>query len=110
MSYQQPLAQREEIGMSNNSETVRTFARIIREDYMNQPIAIWCARYTYRGIVKEVGEDFVTLSNPWAVEATGEAAGAVPTREDPIPSDLTISLGSVEQFCQPGWVAHQLEI
>lgn len=91
-------------------DRIRQYADLLREDYMDQPIAIWCARYTYRGIVKEVGEDFVTLSNPRAVEATGEASGAIPTREDIIPSDLSISIGSIEQFCQPGWVAHNLDL
>ena len=46
---------------------------------------------------------------PRAVEATGPAANREPNREDPIPSDLFISLGAVEQFCQPGWIWHGVD-
>jgi hypothetical protein len=71
--------------------------------YVGQPLAVLCARYWYRGMVDEVGKDFITLSHVRAVEVTGPAASQTTQTEDQVPSDLTISLGAVEQFCQPFW-------
>lgn len=85
-----------------------TLADVIAEEYMDQPLAILCARYWYRGIVKAAGKDYITLSHVRAVEVTGPAASAVPQTEDPVPSDLTISTGAIEQFCQPLWVWHEM--
>jgi len=82
-------------------EKRRTMAGVISEQYVDQPIAILCARYWYRGIVREAGLDYVTLSNVRAVEVTGPAANDRPNTEDPVPSDMTISIGAIEQFCQP---------
>jgi len=75
-------------------------------EFLNEPVAVLCCRYWYRGIVTEVGSDHVTLSNPRAVEITGSASQSAPQQEDPIPSDLTFALGAVEQFCQPTWCYH----
>ena len=80
-----------------------TIADYIREEYLNQPLAILCARYWYRGIVSQVGSDFIVLSYPRAVEVTGPSRGSKPQTEDPIPSDLMITIGSIEQICQPFW-------
>lgn len=73
------------------------------ERMIGEPVAIFCARYIYRGILKEVGDDAVLLTNPCAVEVTGRASRETPEAEDPIPSDLIISLGAVEIACQPTW-------
>jgi len=78
------------------------------EKYLKLPLAILCARYWYRGIVCDVGEDYVTLANVRAVEVTGPAASATPQTEDPVPSEMTISLAAVEQICQPLWVWHEM--
>ena len=87
----------------------KSIADVIAEHYLGQPLAILCARYWYRGIVSEVGRDYVTLSEVRAVEVTGPAANATPQTEDPVPSDMTISTGAIEQFCQPLWVWHGLD-
>ena len=68
-----------------------------------QRIAIWCMRYTYRGIVKSVTEDCVTLEDAYAVEVSGRATNSKVETEDKIPSDLCINLGAVEIICQPTW-------
>jgi hypothetical protein len=88
-------------------KTNRTMADEIAE-YLDEPLAILCARYWYRGRVAEVGKDFVTLSEVRAVEVTGPAASDRPQTEDPVPSDLTVSVGAIEQFCQPLWVWHEM--
>lgn len=77
-------------------------------EYVGQPIAILCARYWYRGILKEVGEDHALLTNPRAVEVTGSASQDHPEREDVIPSDLMVRLDFVEIVCQPSWVYHEM--
>lgn len=70
---------------------------------LGEPVAIFCARYIYRGILAEVGTDSVRLTTPFAVEVSGRATRESPETEDSIPSDLIISLGSVEIVCQPTW-------
>lgn len=94
--------------MANEAE--KTLADVIRENYSEQPLAILCARYWYRGIVVEAGKDYITLSHVRAVEVTGPAASAQPQTEDPVPSDMTISTGAIEQFCQPLWVWHEMPV
>lgn len=81
-----------------------SMADLIRAEYLGLPLAILCARYWYRGIVSRVGKDWVTLSYVRAVEVTGPANAEVPTTEDIVPSDMTISSGAIEQICQPHWV------
>lgn len=88
--------------------TDKSLADVLAEDYLGQPLAVLCARYWYRGIVQEAGKDYITLSHVRAVEVTGPAAADTPQTEDPVPSDMTISIGAIEQFCQPLWVWHEL--
>lgn len=71
--------------------------------YEGQPISILCARYWYRGICAEVGNDYVVLANPRAVEVTGSSQSERPEREDAIPSDLIIRLDFIEQISWPTW-------
>jgi hypothetical protein len=75
----------------------------VLKTYKGEPVAILCCRYWYRGIVADVGDNVVTLTNPRAVEITGVSTGARPSREDPIPSDIHVALASVELVCQPTW-------
>jgi len=96
--------------MGKNAGGERTLAEVIADKYIGQPLAILCARYWYRGIVVEAGKDFVSLSHVRAVEVTGPAASASPQTEDPVPSDMTISTGAIEQFCQPLWVWHEMPV
>lgn len=92
-----------------NTDQDLTIADVIREEFLNQPLAILCARYWYRGIVSRVGKDFIVLSHVRAVEVTGPAAGRQPNTEDPVPSDMIISTGAIEQACQPLWCWFGLE-
>ena len=70
---------------------------------LNQPVAILCARYWYRGILVQVGKDFAILDNAKAVETTGASSSVRPDQEDPIPSLWCVSLDAVEAFGQPLW-------
>jgi hypothetical protein len=79
------------------------------KSYLGQPIAILCARYWYRGILREVGEDHVLITNPRAVEVTGSAQADRPEREDIIPSDLMVRIDFMEIVCQPTWVYHEMD-
>jgi len=69
-----------------------------------QPVEILCARYSYSGIVAEVTEDYVVLTNATLVESAGPATGKAPSQEDTIPSDIMIAYGAIEHVCQPTWV------
>lgn len=80
-------------------ETKKTYI----ERFLNEPVAVLCVRYKYRGIVSEVGEDFVVLSNAFAVISGDSATSETIQREDTVPSDLMISLDAIESICQPVW-------
>lgn len=71
---------------------------------VGQPVAIMCARYNYRGIVAEVGDDHVVLSNASMVEISGRNSNDKPDTEDPFFGSVAISLFAVEQVSQPNWV------
>ncbi|MEM7820532.1 MAG: hypothetical protein QW761_02965 [Candidatus Aenigmatarchaeota archaeon] len=71
--------------------------------FQDEPIAILCVRYWYRGIVKEVGDSYVILGEPFAVEETGPTTDETPRFETAIPSDLMISFAAIEIACQPTW-------
>jgi hypothetical protein len=78
--------------------------------YKGKPIAALCARYWYRGILSEIDDNWAVLSFARAVEVTGSATQPIPSAEDPIPSDVMVSLGAVEIVCQPLWVWHDMPI
>jgi hypothetical protein len=81
----------------------RTLLEAIAEIYHGKPAAILCARYWYRGVVAEVGKNYIHLTNVRAVEVTGAANTEHPQTEDPVPSDMLISSDAIEQVCQPTW-------
>lgn len=76
---------------------------IFCKKYQDEPIAILCCRYWYRGIVSEVHEDGVILSNPRAIEITGVSTAERPSREDIIPSDIFVAFDAVELVARPTW-------
>lgn len=73
--------------------------------YLDAPIAILCMRYWYRGILSEVGTDYVVLTNARAVEITGRATNTTPQTEDVIPSDVLLKTAVIEIVCWPTWVS-----
>jgi len=77
-------------------------------DLIGQPVAVLCVRYTYRGIVSSVDDKALVLTNAFAVEQSGPASGARAPQEDPIPSDICVSIGSVELALQPAWCWHEV--
>lgn len=88
--------------MSNKADSLAGYL----EQYKEQPIAILCCRYWYRGLLAHVSKDVVVLREPRAVETTGRASSERPDTEDPIPSDLAISTDAIEIVCQPTWCFH----
>ena len=70
---------------------------------LGEPIAILCMRYWYRGFLASVSEDLITLSQAYAVEQTGPAAGTSPQREDALPCDVFINPNVIEIVIQPAW-------
>lgn len=91
----------------NGKRSSRKIADKLTE-YINRPLAILCARYWYRGIVDEVGDDFLVLRDPRVVEVSGPATAEATVNEDVVPSEMLISFWAIEMISRPGWVAHGL--
>ena len=88
--------------------TSKKLLDVIAEVYLGKPAAILCARYWYRGMVHEVGQNYILLTNVRAVEVTGAASTERPQTEDPVPSDMIINADAIEQVCQPTWAWHEM--
>lgn len=73
------------------------------EKYRGQPIAIMCIRYWYRGIVSEVSDTHVILSNAHAVDRTGASTNEKAAREEALPSDWLVTYQSIESAGFPTW-------
>lgn len=78
------------------------------KQFVGQKVAVLCARYQYRGVLSSVESDHIVLSNARAVESSGASKAATPSSEDPIDSDVMISLGAVEILYQPNWASAPL--
>jgi len=76
----------------------------VAKGYIGQKVAVLAARYQYRGILSEVSDDRITLSNSTAVEVSGANNASTPTTEDPIGGAVHISLRAIEILYQPNWV------
>lgn len=78
--------------------------------YTGQPVAILCNRYWYRGVVRDVGTDYLVLDPARVVTDTGPFNAERPNAEAAIPSPLVIAAGTIEQFCQPGWAWFEMPV
>lgn len=77
--------------------------------YIGQPVAILCARFSYRGILSKITDDSIILAQARAVESSGASSSDRPNAEDPIGSSVIISLNAVELVFQPNWVFAPLD-
>lgn len=77
--------------------------------FIGQPIAMLCARFTYRGILSSVGSDHVVIAQARAVESSGASSQEQATTEDVVGGSIIITLNSVETFYWPNWVDHSLD-
>ena len=68
-----------------------------------------CARWGYRGIVEEVGDDGVLLSHPFMIFDSNSYTTEKVKEEYVIPSDILICLDAVEVICQPTWAFYGYE-
>jgi len=91
--------------MSKNEAMSREFSDELY-GYLEQPIAILCMRYWYRGILREVGKNYCVLDPVRAVEVSGPATAQSTQTEDIIPSRVVLKLDVIELVCQPTWVAN----
>lgn len=73
------------------------------EEFKGQKVAVMCVRYQYRGILSEVGENYIVLSNAAAVESSGPTQSDAPQQEDQINSSIIINSEAVELVYQPQW-------
>jgi len=60
-----------------------------------QKVAVLCDRFQYRGILTEVHEDGLVLSNPTAIEISGPTQSDRPICEDPIETEICICKSSI---------------
>jgi hypothetical protein len=80
-----------------------SFTKNIVAKYIGQKVAILAARYQYRGILAEVGDDYVVLSPATAVEQSGANGNTTPAQEDPVNGMVCIKTDAIEIFYQPTW-------
>ena len=71
--------------------------------YIGQKVAVMAARYQYRGVLSEVGEDYIVLSNACSVETSGRSSADRVEVEDAIGGSITIMNGAIELLYQPNW-------
>ena len=70
---------------------------------LGEAIFLNCVRWGYRGIVEEVSNDGVLLSNPNMIFESSSYTDVKVKEEYSIPSDLFISLDAIETILQPTW-------
>ena len=66
-------------------------------------VACWCVRYTYRGVLSEVHDDCLVLTDPFVVEISGGNMEAKVKTEDPIPGEVIVKLDAIEILYTPNW-------
>lgn len=70
---------------------------------LGEKVAVLCARYQYRGILAEVGEDYLNIAQAVAVEVSGRSMSRQATTEDVIGSTVTIMSAAIEIIYKPQW-------
>jgi len=73
----------------------------VTSHFIQQKVAILCARYNYRGVLAEVEQDHLVLSNACSVEVSGPSNSAKARTEDPIGSSVVIMKDAIELIYQP---------
>lgn len=80
------------------------------EEKKGDAVAILCPRYWYRGIVAEVQDSYVVLTQPFAVEETGLPTAPAASIEVGIPGDQMIPYAAIETVIQPVWAFNGYDI
>lgn len=75
----------------------------------NQPVAVLCSRYHYRGILTNISEDGLVLSKARAVEISGGSQRECPEQEDKIDSNIFVNKHCIELIYQPNWCFASLD-
>jgi hypothetical protein len=75
----------------------------VAEKFVGQKVAVMCARYQYRGVLSEVNDDCLILSNATSVEISGASQSEHPQTEDAIGGSVVIKSDAVEILYQPPW-------
>lgn len=77
--------------------------------YTGQPVALVCGQLWYRGIVKDMGTDYVVLDPAWSVEKPGFADAERAESEHRMPSAVVLSGRAIHVICQPKWAFYGLQ-
>ena len=78
--------------------------------YTGQPVAILCSGNWYRGILREVGTDYVVLEPARAVADPGPLNADRPKVEYPIPSSVIVGTSAIALLCQPAWAWFEMPV
>lgn len=73
----------------------------------DQPVAIVCARFVYRGRVAVIGDNHVVLKDAMLVMSTGSSSSSKPAAEEPAGCEVAIMFSSIEMVFQPNWAFHR---
>ena len=73
------------------------------EGIVGEPVAVLCSRYWWRGIVRQVGENGVILSDVFLIYETGKMDGNQPKSEEACGTDTMIALDAIELVGQFPW-------
>ena len=68
-----------------------------------EAVFVTCARWGYRGIIEDAGENGLLLSSPFMIFDSSSYTDETVKEEFVIPSDLFLSLDAIESICQPIW-------
>jgi hypothetical protein len=77
--------------------------KVYFERIKGEAVAILCARYWWRGIVAEVGDDGLILGGSILVYETGKMDGNQPKSEEACGADTFISYDAIELIGQFPW-------
>lgn len=77
--------------------------------YTGQPVALFCGQLWYRGVLKDMGTDYVVLDPAWAVEKPGGADAEKADVEYRVPSAVVVSGRAIQLVCQPKWAFYGLQ-
>ena len=83
--------------------SVNNFSEHLKQ-FIGQRIAVLCVRFQYRGILTEVGDNYLVLANATAVEISGSSMAERPNTEDNCNGSITLKTDAIELAHQPKWV------
>jgi len=79
------------------------------EKFLNQQVAVLCARWQYRGVLLGIYNDHLILNPSMGVVSSGLSEGEEPEEEHTIVNGVMIKKDAVEIIYRPAWCEAPLE-